>query len=186
MKNFAKYIARERNKCYNDSNKSYNQNSDRIEGGKIMSKKTKILCVLCTAVMITLCFVGCGNNADSKTQSSNVSTEETTNGDKSSSKDTNQVTTENSKNEDDGMGSDFKAAMDSYEEFMDEYVAFMKKYNDNPNDAALLADYADYTSKYSDFVKDFEKWESEDMNTAEAAYYLEVQTRVNKKLLEVE
>ena len=38
----------------------------------------------------------------------------------------------------------FKAAMDSYEEFMDEYVAFMKKYKDNPNDLGILTDYADY------------------------------------------
>ena len=39
--------------------------------------------------------------------------------------------------------------------------------------------------KYSKFVEDFEKWDDEDMNAAESAYYLEVQTRVNKKLLEV-
>lgn len=75
--------------------------------------------------------------------------------------------------------------MDSYEKFMDEYVAFMKKYKENPSDLGLLADYADYMSKYTDFVKDFEKWENEEMNAAETAYYIEVQSRVNKKLLEV-
>ena len=65
---------------------------------------------------------------------------------------------------DDGINPDFKAAMDSYEKFMDEYVAFMKKYKENPSDLGLLADYADYMSKYTDFVKDFEKWENQDMN----------------------
>ncbi len=84
-----------------------------------------------------------------------------------------------------GLDPDFKAAMDSYEKFMDEYVAFMKKYQANPSDFSLLADYADYMSKYADFVEDFEKWDDEDMNAAETAYYLEVQTRVNKKLLDV-
>ncbi len=84
-----------------------------------------------------------------------------------------------------GISTDFKAAMDSYEAFMDEYVAFMKKYKENPSDLSLLTDYADYMSKYTDFVKDFEKWEDEDMNTAELAYYLDVQTRVSKKLIEV-
>lgn len=90
-----------------------------------------------------------------------------------------------SKNLINGMRKDFKDAMDSYETFMDEYVAFMKKYSDNPNDVGLLADYTKYMSKYADMVEKFDKWESEDLNDAELAYYIDVQTRVNKKLLEV-
>lgn len=85
-----------------------------------------------------------------------------------------------------GLDPDFKAAMDSYENFMDEYVAFMKKYKANPGDLSILTDYADYMSKYADFVEDFEKWEDEEMNAAETAYYIEVQSRVSKKLLEAE
>lgn len=88
-------------------------------------------------------------------------------------------------NNNSGLDPDFKAAMDSYEEFMDEYIAFMKKYKDDPYNLSLLTDYADYMSQYTDFVEDFDKWENEDMNAAETAYYIEVQTRVNKKLLEV-
>ena len=84
-----------------------------------------------------------------------------------------------------GIDPDFKAAMDAYEKFMNEYVAFMKKCKDNPSDLSLLADYADYISKYADYAEDFAKWEDEEMNAAEAAYLLEVQTRVNKKLLEI-
>lgn len=84
-----------------------------------------------------------------------------------------------------GLDPDFKAAMDSYETFMNEYVYFMKKYSENPSDLELLADYADYVSKYSEFVEDFEKWEDEEMNTAETAYYIDVQARVSKKLLEL-
>lgn len=79
---------------------------------------------------------------------------------------------------------DFKAAMDSYEAFIDEYVEFMKKYADNPDDLGLLADYAKYMGKYADFVADFEKWGDTEMNAAETAYYIEVQARVSKKLLE--
>ena len=85
----------------------------------------------------------------------------------------------------DGMRKDFKDAMDSYEAFMDEYVAFMKKYSDNPSDVSLLADYTKYMSKYADMVEKFDKWESEDLNDAELAYYIDVQARVSKKLLEV-
>ncbi len=86
---------------------------------------------------------------------------------------------------DTGISSDFKKAMDSYENFMNEYVTFMKKYKQNPTDLSLLSDYADYMSDYSDFVADFKKWENEDLNSAELSYYLDVQTRVSKKLLEV-
>ena len=75
--------------------------------------------------------------------------------------------------------------MDSYEEFIDEYVAFLKKYMDNPDDISLLNDYYKYLSKYDDMLEKFEKWEGEDLNDAELAYYLDVQARVTQKLLEV-
>ncbi len=84
-----------------------------------------------------------------------------------------------------GLRSDFKEAMDSYEEFIDEYVAFLKKYMDNPDDISLLNDYYKYLSKYDDMLEKFEKWEGEDLNDAELAYYLDVQARVTQKLLEV-
>ena len=84
-----------------------------------------------------------------------------------------------------GLDPDFKAAMDSYENFMDEYVAFMKKYKANPSDLSLLTDYADYMSRYADFVEDFDKWDDEEMNASETSYYIDVQARVSKKLLEV-
>ena len=84
-----------------------------------------------------------------------------------------------------GIDPEFKAAMDSYETFMNEYVDFMKRFNENSSDLALLADYADYMSKYAEFVEDFDKWDDEEMNTAETAYYIDVQARVNKKLLEL-
>lgn len=81
---------------------------------------------------------------------------------------------------------DFKAAMDSYEEFIDEYVEFMKKYKESDGkDVSLLSDYADYMRKYTEFAEDFEKWENEELTTAETAYYIEVQARVSQKLLEV-
>ncbi len=85
-----------------------------------------------------------------------------------------------------GLSTDFKQAMDSYEKFMNDYVAFMKKYkNSDGTDLSLITEYSKMLSKYNDVVNDFEKWESEDLSDAELKYYLEVQTRVNKKLLEV-
>ena len=84
-----------------------------------------------------------------------------------------------------GLRPNFKKAMDDYEAFMNEYVEFMKKYSANPSDTSLLKDYTNYMTKYSKAMESFEKWDEEDMNDAETKYYLEVQTRVNNKLLEV-
>lgn len=86
----------------------------------------------------------------------------------------------------DGIRPEFKEAMDSYEEFMNEYCDFMQKYAESDGtDVGLLTDYADYMSKYADVVASFEAWDNGEMNTEETAYYLDVQTRINKKLLEV-
>lgn len=86
----------------------------------------------------------------------------------------------------DGMRPEFKKAMDSYEEFMNEYCEFMKKYAESDGtDPELLVDYANYMSKYADMAEDFEAWDDGEMTTAETAYYLDVQTRINKKLLEL-
>ena len=85
----------------------------------------------------------------------------------------------------DGLRPEFKEAMDAYEEFMNEYCEFMEKYAaSDGTDLGLLADYADYMRKYAETMEAFEKWNGEDLNAAETAYYIEVQTRINKKLLE--
>ena len=81
---------------------------------------------------------------------------------------------------------EFKNAMDSYEAFMNEYVEFMKKYEDSAGTSPeLIAQYATIMSKYTQFASDFEKWEEEDMNEAEMKYYIEVEARVSQKLVEV-
>lgn len=83
------------------------------------------------------------------------------------------------------MRPEFKKAMDSYEAFMNEYCDFMKKYAESDGtDPGLLADYADYMSRYADVVRDFEAWDNGELNTAETIYYADVQTRVSKRLLE--
>lgn len=84
----------------------------------------------------------------------------------------------------DGLRKDFKEAMDSYEAFMNEYCDFMEKYSKNPTDAGLVADYMSYMQKYDDFTKKFDQWGGENLNDAELAYYMEVQTRVYDRLAE--
>src|SRR5699024_7267071 len=84
-----------------------------------------------------------------------------------------------------GIRPEFQQAMDSYEAFFDEYCAFMQKYAESDgSDLTLLADYASFMSQYSEMAADFEAWGEEELTDAETMYYLEVQTRINQKLLE--
>ncbi len=84
----------------------------------------------------------------------------------------------------DGMRPEFKEAMDAYEEFYDEYFDFMKKYMDNPSDLSLLTEYMEFLGQIDEVEKKFDAWDDEDLNTAEASYYLDVATRISKKSLE--
>lgn len=83
----------------------------------------------------------------------------------------------------DGVSAEFKEAMDSYEKFFDDYVDIMQKMADNPSDSTILAEYTEFMGKYTDTMTKFEAIEDSDMNDAETAYYIEVQTRINQKLL---
>ena len=49
----------------------------------------------------------------------------------------------------------------------------------------MLTEYAKVMSQYADIAKKFEQWEDGDLNDTELAYYLQVQARVNEKLLSI-
>ena len=85
----------------------------------------------------------------------------------------------------DGMRVSFKEAMDSYEAFFDEYVAFMKKYQESENSLSMLADYMKNLEKYTDTMEKFEAWNDGTLNNAELKYYLDVLNRINQKILEI-
>lgn len=121
----------------------------------------------------------------SSSTTTNTNTTENTTTNTSSSTSTTTENTSSSTSNSTGLRPDFKKAMDSYESFMDEYVAFMKKYSSGSSNTSLLTDYSNYMTKYAQACKDFEQWNSSSLNKEEAAYYFDVQTRVNKKLLEV-
>jgi hypothetical protein len=79
---------------------------------------------------------------------------------------------------------DFRAAMDSYEAFFDEYVDFMQRYRDNPTDLELLTQLSDMLARESEMLEEFEAWEDNGLTDAELAYYLEVHSRIYAKLLQ--
>lgn len=100
-------------------------------------------------------------------------------------KSSNNISEENN-NATSGITPELKEFLTSYESFIDEYVSFKKKYTSNPGDAlALLSEYTDILSKYENFSKKIDQYDSDDMSTEDAMYYLEVVNRCNQKMLEI-
>ena len=84
-----------------------------------------------------------------------------------------------------GLSPEFKAAMDSYEAFYTEYVDFMKSAK---TDSTLLMStkYLELMMKVEEVEKNFEKWDSSNLNDEEYKYYIDVHANVLKKLTELD
>ena len=80
---------------------------------------------------------------------------------------------------------ELKEFLDAYEAFMDEYVIFMNEYMnaDSSDMIGLFSRYSEFMTKYLDFEQKLEAFDTDSMNNAELAYYLEVTTRVEQKLI---
>jgi hypothetical protein len=81
---------------------------------------------------------------------------------------------------------DFRAWVDSYEAFMNEYVDFMVEYqNSDGTDATLLTSYTEYMAKYVEFMEQTDNVNADDVSADDYAYYLEAQARIAKRLGEI-
>ena len=83
------------------------------------------------------------------------------------------------------VSADFKASMDSYEQFFDQYVEFMQKYKDSGDSVSMLADYAKMMQQYSDTMNKLNAVDQNSLNAADEAYYIEVMGRITQKLASV-
>lgn len=81
---------------------------------------------------------------------------------------------------------EFKETMDSYEEFMNKYCDFMVKYTGaNASDqASMLADYTDLMQQEADWAQRMSAIDESTLSDADDAYYIEVQARVSKRLID--
>ncbi len=77
--------------------------------------------------------------------------------------------------------------MDAYETCMDEYVEFMQKYmNTDPTSmVSMMSDYYSILTRYTEFSEKMDAFDESELTNAELAYYIEVTSRVSKKLLTV-
>lgn len=149
-----------------------------------MKDEKGISLIALLVVIILVCFGILGFKYISNNKIENTSTKGTYNTITNNNSNTNINSGSTSNNNTTGLRKEFKQAMDSYEAFMDEYIAFIMKYN-NSNKAApeMIKDYAEYMKKLAEMGSAFEKWESNNLNKEEAKYYVEVQMRVNQKLM---
>ena len=78
---------------------------------------------------------------------------------------------------------DFQAAMDSYEDFFDEYIAFMKSYNSS--DVSMLVRYTSLLTQYQETMEKMDAIDENTLSAADQAYYITVHSRITQKLLSV-
>lgn len=83
---------------------------------------------------------------------------------------------------DGGIRPEFKEALDSYEAFIDEYIAFMERYANSDNAIGMLSDYLSYMEKYVETMEKLDALDEEELSTEETLYYIEVQARIVQKL----
>ena len=85
----------------------------------------------------------------------------------------------------DGMRPEFKEAMDAYESFYKEYCELLRKYTQNPTDFSILGQYTNMLTKIDEVDKAFKKWDQSDLNSEELKYYLDVNNRVLKMMVDI-
>ena len=75
--------------------------------------------------------------------------------------------------------------MNKYEAFFDDYVEFMKKYNETDDVASMISDYNKWMSKYSDMYAKLMDIDTLSLSAVDYAYYFEVWDRIEKKISEI-
>ena len=135
----------------------------------------KIMCIQLRAVDTA----DDSENSEADTAATDTGTDTTTTTDNSGSD--NSATTD-STTDSGSVTLELKEFLDSYESFMDEYIAFMQKYNSSSDTLGMATDYAKMLAKYAEFSKKADAYNTDEMSASDAAYYLDVMNRVNKKL----
>ncbi len=75
-----------------------------------------------------------------------------------------------------------KEAIDAYEKFIDEYIAFMEKYEESDgSDLGMLMEYMTFISDLEEYLEKMDDLEN-DLTDAESWYFLEVMNRCNEKI----
>lgn len=86
----------------------------------------------------------------------------------------------------DTSSADFRATMDAYEAFINDYCDFMETYNsDSANAVSMLADYTTMMANYAEMSEQIEAIDTDTLSADDLAYYTEVMARVAQRLAEI-
>lgn len=80
--------------------------------------------------------------------------------------------------------SNWRQVISEYEAWVNDYVDFMKKYNNSSNKSAMLSDYSRLLSEMTEWTQKVEGIQDE-MTTSDMNEYLQMLTRINQKLSEL-
>ena len=83
-----------------------------------------------------------------------------------------------------GIRSEFKKSMESYEAFFDEYIEFMSSFKYEDAGLSALAKYTEFLTKYEKAMAEMDKIDESELTEAEDKLFLETQLRINNKLAE--
>ena len=83
-----------------------------------------------------------------------------------------------------GVSPEFKATMDSYEAFFDEYIDFMKAMSEDPTNMTMLLRYTAMMAQYAETMEKLDAIDESKLSPADDAYYIEVMARIEVKLMQ--
>ena len=162
--------------------------------------RKKLITMLLSLVLAMIMLTGCNE----KTEDTNNGSSENTNNDEVTSEEASEEPTQKSETEtsqsqestatnettestDLNVNGDFKATMDSYESFINDYVDFMKKYENASDDEylSMLQEYTEMMTKYADMTEKMNIIDTSTLSPDDLAYYTAVMGRVTQKLDEL-
>ena len=144
-----------------------------------MKKPLAGMLAIITALSLTACGTAESNDADTSDESTTTSQTQTTEEDAADTAEEASVEEEPTPEPaQSNTGGD-------YEAYIDEYVAFMQKYQDGGQPVSMLSDYMEMLQKQQEMTDAFNSYDQSQLSNEELQYYLEVQNRVNQKLLSV-
>ena len=101
----------------------------------------------------------------------------------SSTSESEDSSTSDSSTDDGTVSPDFKEMMDSYESVMNKYCDFMENYNSSSDPMSMLSDLTAIMAEEAEWVEKIDAVDTSSLSAADSAYYLEVTSRVNERLL---
>lgn len=81
---------------------------------------------------------------------------------------------------------DFRAWVDSYEEFMFRYADFLEKYTNSGSPISMLSDYSRIMIEYGEYLDQMDRLNTDDLSAADLTYLSAAQLRVLDRLSKID